>query len=249
MKNAKSDWMRIIARDRLNLERQAAEDRRTETVARLAIELGRAKIGRPKKGCGAEIVPDVDAAARLLTDAAAARFRELERPKKELEEWQAFFWAKQEERWNPPLLWHEAKLGALPGSGGVLNCSVLCDATSGADRHLHVGRLHVEELPGIGERSKWVRLGKWEVMRDAKRFRGIVLDALNIIWSKKSRMNPKEKMPIVTDTDISNVLKNERLSEMFFNALLQARKESSRLIDKGSAGDVAKPPRGKRARV
>ena len=104
MKNTESNWMRIIARDRLNLERQAAEDRRNETVARLAIELGRAKIGRPKKGAGAEIVPDVDAAARLLTDAAAARLRERERPQKELDERQASFWAKHEERWNPPLL-------------------------------------------------------------------------------------------------------------------------------------------------
>ena len=126
---------------------------------------------------------------------------------------------------------------------------MLCDAGAGADHHLHVGRFDVEELPSGGERSKWVQLGKWEVMRDAKRFRGLVLDALNIIWSKKTRMNPKGKMPIATDADVSKVLKNEGLSEMFFNALRQARKESAKLVDKDSAGDVAKPPRGKRASV
>ncbi|MCX6971192.1 MAG: hypothetical protein NTV93_13715 [Verrucomicrobia bacterium] len=249
MKNTESDWMRIIARDRLNLERQAAEDRRNETVARLAIELGRAKIGRPKKGCAAEIVPDVNAAARLLTDAAAARRRERERPERELKDMAVSLMKESDQRSNPPLLWHEAKRGAAEGSGGVLNCSVLFDAGAGADRHLHVGRFHVEELPSGGDRSKWVQLGKWEVMRDAKRFRGLVLDALNIIWSNKMRMNPKGKMPIVTDADVSKVLKNALLSEMFFRALLQSRKESAKLMDKGSAGEVANPPRGKRARV
>ena len=249
MKTTESNWMRIIARDRLNLERQAAEDRRNESVARLAIELGRAKVGRPKKGCGVEIVPDVDAAARLLTDAAAARARERERPERERDEYVSSLWQKVENRLSPPLRWHEAKYGTGKGSGGVLSCSALCDAPGSARRDICVGRFVVEEFSDGSERSKWEQIGKWEVVRDENRFRGLVKGALNVISSDETRRDSRAKMRIVTDADVSKIVEMGEMSEVFFCALVQTRREAAKPISKGAAGGEAKPPRGKKAKA
>ena len=52
-------------------EREFREFRRNEMIARLAITLG-----KPKKGRGGGIVPEVEKAVRLLSEAAEAQHRE-----------------------------------------------------------------------------------------------------------------------------------------------------------------------------
>ncbi len=249
MKKTETDWLRLFARDFLNLAKRAVENRRIEAVARLAIELGRAESGRPKKGSRPKVVPDVDSAARLLTDAHTALHRESERPQREVDERYQSLVMAYEEKTNPRLRWHDARRGVEPGSGGELNCNALCDPAAGAVRRkIYVGKFEIEELPDGSERPKWRRLGKWEVVRDANRFRGFVRDALIFILSKKSQSNPTGKAKTVTDTYISKVIENGVISGSFFEALVKVHKNASRRMDKGSEGGNATPPRGKRAR-
>lgn len=263
------DWRREIERERLRMEKVEAEFRKNEAVARLAIELGRNGPGRG----GRNFTPDVDAAARLLTDAAAARRREQDRPERELKELAESLWNEHERRYSNPLLWHEAKWGAKdPGAGGKVSCGVLCQPGTEADKRIHVGRFEFEELPDGAERTKWVKLGTWQIWRDAERFRELVRLALQLIcdqvneerkiladtqfpegsieadYSEQIRDNPTLKCLSVKESDVSRVLENGEIPEKIFNALVEAQKDRKKLMGKCSAGSEARPPRGKRAK-
>lgn len=248
MKTTGADnWQRDIERERLSIERTAAEDRRNEIVARLAIELGRPKAGRPKAG-RVTVVPDVGAAVRLLSDAAAARVAEASRAARELKTEADSILSEIIEGLNPSLRWQKAGRGVAVGSGGLLSCSVLCDESAGPDTFIYVSRLFVNFPTDATRWERLEKLGRWEVMRDASRFCELVRAALDSMRGEEMRSNPKGNLPSVTDADVSKVLKMGEISDRFFRALVLARKAPEKRIDKGLAGGEAKPPRGKRAK-
>lgn len=241
------DWRRDIALERLRLERAAAEDRRTETVARLAIELARAKGGRPRKD-GANIVPDVAGAVRLLGESEAARRTPARKePAEDL-------LAPHLENLLPTLRWHIAKRGEEPGSGGVVSAGILCDEGRPPDFRIHVG---------FTKDSRWHEISKWEVLRNEGVFRKFIEDALTSLLAKsqpaqaerspwgdlvplKKKPAPREKTPTVTAKDVDAVLQMGELNAEFFKELVKARENLGKTIRKGSADGEARPPRGKR---
>jgi len=223
------DWRKDIELERLRLERAAAEDRRTETVARLAIELARAKAGRPSKN-GGHIVPDVEGAIRLLAESASVR---LNPPIKKHEDG---LLTPLLEDIAPSLRWHKAKRGEEPGSGGIVSASVLCDESQPSDFKIHVG---------FNQGSRWHEIGVWKVLRNERVFRQIIESALTSLRAIKK--TPKgEKLPAVASGDIEEVLRTEEIGAEFFKELAEARKSLGKAIPKGSASGEARPPRGKR---
>jgi len=238
------DWRKDIALEHLRLERAAAEDRRTETVARLAIELARAKCGRPRKD-GANIVPDVEEAVRLLAESEAAR--RTPRSVKQCED----LLAPHVESLSPTLRWHIAKRGEEPGSGGVVCPRVLCDESCPPDFKIHVGVFHG---------ANWQEVAKWEVLRNEGVFRKFIEAALlakskpaqaeRSPWGDlvplKKKPAPREKTPTASVKDIEDVLQMGELNVEFFKELVKARKSLGKTIRKGSADGEARPPRGKR---
>ncbi len=240
-------WRKDIALEHLRLERAAAEDRRTETVARLAIDLARAKCGRPRKD-GANIVPDVEEAVRLLAESEAAR--RTPRSVKQSED----LLAPHVESLSPTLRWHIAKRGEEPGSGGVVCPRVLCDESCPPDFKIHVGVFHG---------ANWQEVAKWEVLRNEGVFRKFIEAALTSLLAKskpsqaerspwgdlvplKKKPAPREKTPTASVKDIEDVLQMGELNVEFFKELVKARKSLGKTIRKGSADGEARPPRGKR---
>ena len=218
------DWRKDIALEHLRLERAAAEDRRTETVARLAIELVRAKGGRTK------IVPDVAGAVRLLAESEAARRTPVRKePAEDL-------LAPHLENSSPTLRWHIAKRGEEPGSGGVVSARILCDKGRPLDFKIHVG---------FTKDSRWHEIGKWEVLRNEGIFRQFIEAALTSLLAK-TKVAQREKTPTVTAKDVDVVLQMGELNEEFFKELVKARESLGKTIRKGSADGEARPPRGKR---
>jgi hypothetical protein len=191
-----ADWRREIELERLRLERAAAEDRKTELVARLAIELGRARPGRPAKE-GTRIVPDVDGALRLLAEAREARLRErtgegksnIEDLERTLEEF-----GERDGSGTASLFWHDAKRHAVPGSGGKVSAAILCDVSKPSDFFIHAGFFNGETWSGIA---------KWEVLRDEEKFRNIIAAALGIL--AKNHKAKTGRTLQVTPADIEKV--------------------------------------------
>ena len=223
------DWRRDIALERLRLERAAAEDRRTETVARLAIQLAMAKGGKPRKA-GASIVPDVAGAVRLLAESEAARRTTVRKePAEDL-------LAPHLENLSPTLRWHIARRGENPGSGGVVSAKILCKKGQPADFKIHVG---------FTKDSRWHEVGKWEVLRNEGIFRQFIEAALTSLLAKTTPAQRK-KTPTVTAKDVDAVLQMGELNAEFFKELVKARENLGKTIRKGSADGEARPPRGKR---
>jgi hypothetical protein len=223
------DWRKDIALERLRLERAAAEDRRTETVARLAIELARAKGGKPRKA-GASIVPDIAGAVRLLAESEAARRTPVRKePAEDL-------LAPHLENLSPTLRWHIARRGEEPGSGGVVSARILCDEGQPPDFKIHVG---------FTKDSRWHEIAKWEVLRNEGIFRQFIKAALTSLLAK-SKPAQREKTPTVSAKDIEDVLQLPELNTEFFKELVEARKSFGKASRKGSADGEARPPRGKR---
>jgi hypothetical protein len=236
-KTGDEEWRRAIEYERLRIERDAAEFRMNEAVARLAIDLGKNGPGRG----GKRFTPDVHAAARLLTDAALARDWERGRTDREVQDQLTDWFNERELEENPPVLWHHARRGVVSGSGGVVSCAVLCCPGADADTRIHVGRLF---------RDRWERLGTWEVMRDEGKFRKIVLVALEkLMASKQKGSGPRENPKKISEDDISKVVQMGGILPEFFGALVSARRELGSGMNKGSAGGEVKPPRGKRKRL
>ena len=223
------NWRKDIEIERLRLERRAAEDRRTETVARLAIELARARAGRPGKN-GGHIVPDVEGAVRLLAESESARLNP--RSNNQGED----LLTPLLEDLSPSLRWHKAKRGEEPGSGGIVSASVLCDESQPPDFKIHVG---------FNQGSRWHEIGVWEVLRNERVFRQIIESALASLRAKKKTPKGK-KLPAVTSGDIEEVLRTEEIGAEFFKELVETRKSLGKAIPKGSASGEARPPRGKR---
>ena len=241
------DWRKDIALECLRLERAAAEDRQTETVARLAIELAKARAGRAQKN-GRHIVPDVEEAVRLLAESEAAR-----RTPRSVKQGEDLL-PPHLESLSPTLRWHIAKRGEEPGSGGVVCPRVLCVKKSPPDTMLHIGFFRA---------SKWHEVGKWEVLRNEGVFRKFIEDALASLPAKsqpaqaerspwgdlvplKKKPAPREKTPTVTAKDVDAVLQMGELDVEFFKELVKARESLGKTIRKGSADGEARPPRGKR---
>ena len=245
------DWREAIERERLSMEKIEAEFRKNETVARLAIELGRNGPGRG----GKKFTPDLDSAARMMTDAASARQRELERPDREpkeiVEDLLNEFLNDRSLKWHPA-----KKQGAKSppqGSGGVVNCSVLCNPKAEPDVNIYIGEYRCSDFDGgfIAESSdelKWHPISKWQVLRDVERFRRICMDAVKLQLCDEIKRNPKLKLRTVTDADVSKILELSEISSEFFRALVAARENLPNPNGKGSAGGEAKPPRGKTAK-
>jgi len=225
------DWQRNLELERFRLERSLAEDRRTEIVARLAIDLARARGGRPRKG-GGSIIPDIEGAVRLLEEARTARQIEKTKPPQEVFESGASSFLDGES-----LRWHIAKRGAAPGSGGVVSAMVLCDKSRPPDFKIHVG---------FYRRGEWVAVHRWEVLRNTDLFRRIA-EAAYIDCLSKTPRRPKEKTPSVTASHIDEVLNLPELNLDFFKALVAARKELEKQRKSASAGGEPKVPRGKSA--
>lgn len=226
----KTDWRQKVELERLRLARKELEFRMNETVAFLAIELGRNGPGRG----GKNFTPDLARAARLLADAERARQTERARPEKELKEYEERMWSDYFAETDPPLTWHHAKRGVKPGSGGRVSCAVLCNPKSGPDVRIHAGRLFPDG---------WERAGTWEVMRDENRFRAIVRDALA---AERIRLKPEGETRPVTQSEVLEVLQLPVINPDFFRALVTARRSSERPTVRASADAGPKPPRGKR---
>jgi hypothetical protein len=221
-----------IELQRLRLERRDLEFRRSEAVARLAIELGRKRSGR-----GGRFTPDPSSAAKLLADAGKAWFHECGRDDRELKRYEENLLTEYFERTDPPLRWHPAKRGVEQGSGGPVSCAILCQPRSQPDVRIHIGRLFPEG---------WEKLGTWEVMRDKKRFFEIVKNA---VGAERIRLKPEGEIRPVTESDVRKVLQLPAIPPEFFHALAKIRKGSGSRTVRSSAGIEPKPPRGKRKGV